>query len=225
MAFHIHIKTPHRKCFFADKGRSARDLNGIYITKEEQNSKYFQHDTGEFHGNGMFEEGTKNQEYIQLIAEKVWKKGINVVPTSHSYKDTSLNKRIEFANWYHKNIQQGIFFSEHSDAFNSLAEGFSIFTSPGYTYSDVIAEKLMTRYRDKFQDEISTNHIKLRPDYSDGDADREARYSVLVYTNMNSLLIENLFFDNKKDALRLESDEYREEYTDLIAEWADEICM
>ena len=150
MSFTIHLKKPHTKCLFLDSGHSARDFDGDYITKEQLNAKYYQHSSGEFHGGGMFEEGTKNQEYCLRIMEAALKKGIQVIPTSHSYKDTPLDSRVAVANYYHKNIQAGIFFSEHSNAYNSTARGFCMFTSPGTTPSDALATKFIQMYGNKY---------------------------------------------------------------------------
>ena len=227
MAFHIHIKTPHEKCIFWDRGHSARNKNKVYLTKEEKNSKFFQHSSGEYHGNGMFEEGTKNQEYSLLAMEAIIKRGVNVVPIYHSYKDTPLLTRANIANVYHQTIQPGIGVSEHSNAFNTKARGFSVFTSPGYSPSDPLATRLIEMYDNMFMHTecASHNKLSLRQDLSDGDPDYEARFTMLVRTIMPFLLIENLFFDNQLDANILEAEWYKNAYPELIAEWADEICM
>jgi len=227
MAFHIHVKTPHEKCIFWDRGHSARNKNKTYLTGEHKHSKFFQHSTGEYHGDGMFEEGTKNQEYSLLAMEAIIKRGINVVPIYHSYKDTPLLTRASFANLYHATIQQGIGLSEHSNAFNSNARGFSVFTSPGYSPADPLATRLIEMYEDTFMSIETAKHSKLsvRKDLSDRDPDYEARFTMLVRTIMPFLLVENLFFDNSLDADILEADWYKDTYPEFIAEWADEICM
>jgi len=48
--------------------------------------------------------------------------------------------------------------------------------------------------------------MKLRTDYSDGDADKEAHLYVLKHTNCPAVLTENFFMDNKNDVEYLLSD-------------------
>ena len=59
---------------------------------------------------------------------------------------------------------------------------------------------------------------------SDGDPDYEARFTVLVKTNMPAVLSENLFFDNFLDASILEEEWYKDTYAELVADWADWAC-
>lgn len=79
------------------------------------------------------------------------------------------------------------------------ARGFEIWTSPGQTNSDKIAD-------------IFGNHIKadnplipFRADFTDGDLDKESKFTVLTGTNFPAILIENLFHDNKDDVALLQS--------------------
>jgi N-acetylmuramoyl-L-alanine amidase len=56
--------------------------------------------------------------------------------------------------------------------------------------------------RKKFPD------INYRTDMSDGDIDKEAKFTVLTRTKMPSVLVENGFFDNYQDAVWL-TENYR----------------
>ena len=83
--------------------------------------------------------------------------------------------------------------------------GFEVFTSPGNTKADEYATKMIESYKSIFPNE------KIRTDYSDGDADKEARFYILQKTNCPSILTENLFMDNEKDCRKLMDDNFREQ--------------
>jgi N-acetylmuramoyl-L-alanine amidase len=49
--------------------------------------------------------------------------------------------------------------------------------------------------------------MKIRTDYSDGDGDKEAQFTVLAKTKCTAVLTENGFMDNKEDVEYLLSPE------------------
>ena len=51
---------------------------------------------------------------------------------------------------------------------------------------------------------------KMRTDYSDGYADKEARFTVLTKTKMPAILTENFFFDNEADCKLMLSEQGQE---------------
>lgn len=210
----------HNKCLFLDLGHGKIDPNtGQYVTAP---AKQFYHKRKGMHDGGWFYEGVKNEQYGRLLTEKLVKKGVHVIPVSHNWKDTRLTDRTNLANFYHANIQKGIYLSLHSNATrNHNARGFSVWTSPGQTPSDPLATKLIEMYTNTFLDKELNNQglRKLTQSKHDGDPDYEARFSVLVRTNMPAVLVENLFFDNYEDAKILMSDWYKEAYTDMLCEW------
>ena len=55
-------------------------------------------------------------------------------------RDLSLAYRVRVANQY--NSKETIFISIHSNAFNTKAKGFEIYTSKGVTQSDFLAESI-----------------------------------------------------------------------------------
>lgn len=206
----------YNKCVFYDMGHGGLDiLTDKYTTAPD---KMFKHKQGIFHREGEFYEGVKNRFYGYLVIQKLIAQGVNVIPVCHSYKDTSLSKRVALANYYHDNIQKGIYISEHSDATpKHNAKGFSVWTSPGRTSSDRYADLLLADYKRKFEKEGSK--IQVREDRRDGDSDYEAKFFVLVKTKMPAVLIENLFFDHYEDATILMDSKYIDEYTTLQANW------
>ena len=105
--------------------------------------------------------------------------------------------------------------SIHSNA--GGGKGFEIFTSVGETYSDTIADILAAHYKANFP------NIKFRQDMTDGDADKEANFWMLRKTKCPSVLVENLFFDNREEAELLMSDEFQMEIADALFDGIKEI--
>ena len=194
---------------FYDCGHGGIHPNtGKYVTAP---SKMFKHEGFEFY------EGVKNREFGMMTMQKLSAKGILVVPVFHEWEDTPLSRRTMVANLYNRNIQKGIYVSEHSNATPShKARGFSIWTSPGQTMSDVYATEFIKRYTEVFGSEI-----RIMKDMSDKDPDYEAKFHVLTVTDMPAVLFENLFFDNEEDVKLLLDEEYKDKYTTLQADWIE----
>jgi len=84
-----------------------------------------------------------------------------------------------------------LFLSIHANsAANPSAHGFEVWTSPGWTPADPIATGIFNSVRESFP------KLAGRVDSGDGDPDKEARFYVLVHTNMPSVLIETAFICN-----------------------------
>ncbi len=186
-------------CVYLDAGHGGIDANGKYTTAP---SKQFEHAKGTFHHGKWFYEGVWNRKVTNLVADKLKNLGINHLIVSHEYLDLPLSYRVKMANWYHRNYKKGIFISNHANASGShRARGFEVYTTPGKTKSDAIAEKHWENVK-----ELLGDTIKMRPDTSDGDHDKEARFYVIRNTIMPAMLVEHLFFDNKDDAKLLMSE-------------------
>ena len=186
-------------CVYLDAGHGGIDGNGKYVTAP---SKQFKHSSGTFHDGKWFYEGVWNRKLTDLVAAKLKNLGIHYLMVSHEYLDLKLSYRVEKANWYHRNFKKGIFISNHSNASGSQrARGFEVYTTPGRTKSDDIAEKHWENVK-----HLLGNTIKMRADTSDGDHDKEARFYVIKNTVMPAMLVEHLFFDNKEDAKLLMDD-------------------
>jgi N-acetylmuramoyl-L-alanine amidase len=219
------IPKVYDKCVFYDIGHGKRNHEGQYVTAP---SKQWKHNGYNFHDierkpneESYFEEGVKNEVYAMEVIRKLVSKGVHVIPTSHNWIDTPLNDRVNIANTYHQTIQQGIFVSQHSNAANTRARGVSVWTSPGQTYSDILAAKYCEMFKSTFANDADFSRLKFMEDPSDGDPDYEARFTVLVRTVMPAVLIENLFFDNIHDTLTLANPNYINAYTDFEAEWIE----
>lgn len=76
----------------------------------------------------------------------------------------------------------------------SKATGFEVWTSVGETVSDKIAEVAAKHYRESFP------NYRFRSDNTDGDSDKESNFAMVYRTNCPAILVENLFYDNRKEA-------------------------
>lgn len=98
------------------------------------------------------------------------------------------------------------------------ARGLSIYTSPGITKSDTLAnciydaavEELIERkYGHPYASTFGPDSGKQKPirtDWSDGDPDYEAAFWMLTKHPAVSVLVEHMFQDNKEDVRWLKSD-------------------
>jgi N-acetylmuramoyl-L-alanine amidase len=194
------------KTLFLDAGHGAIDpKTGKYTTAP---SKMWTHSKGKFHQGSIFLEGVSNRAFCDEIFKEGISKGINIVKVYHDWQDNSLNSRSTLANTYHSTISEGIFLSMHSNAINKQdgASGFSIWTSPGTSASDALATAI---WNGVSEDVSKKWDIRMMSQKSDGDVDYEAKFAVLVNTKMPAVLLENLFFDNYNDSVKLMNPEYR----------------
>ena len=104
-------------------------------------------------------------------------------------RNVTLSTRVNRANSIQEN--SCFYLSVHSNA--GGGNGFEVFTSPGETKSDKIA----TIFGKEFQKIFP--HKKLRSDYSDGDLDKEAAFTVIKETHMPDVLTERFFMDNEEE--------------------------
>ena len=86
-----------------------------------------------------------------------------------------------------------LFISLHCNAFNGVATGTEVFTSPGQTMADFAATSILEQIQQTFPS------LLVRADYSDGDVDKEANFIVLKHTEMPAVLVEMFFIDNDND--------------------------
>lgn len=84
------------------------------------------------------------------------------------------------------------------------ATGWEIWTSPGKTESDVLADHFVTMAKRHFEGQAVREWKKV-----DGERDKEARFTILTDTLCPAVLTENFFMDSKKDVKYLLSDEGR----------------
>lgn len=176
-------------------------INGVYVTPGKRSPNW---------GCGVLYEGVFNRWITSGVMEKLdalGKKYHNVCP---ELEDISLGERVRRANNIYKNDKGAYLVSIHANAGGGT--GWEIFTSPGQTSSDKVAEKFAEGFIKYLPDH------KPRLDKRDGDMDKEAKFYVLTKTNGPAILIECGFMDNEADYKKLWDSSFRDKIIDLIVE-------
>lgn len=181
---------------------------------------------------GKFQEWQYSREIVERLREELAKRDdivdvfvdipCAVVPYP---QQAELTRRVRYVNQLcaHRHTERCIYVSIHVDAASSgewkNAGGWTAYTSPGQTLSDILAtylyeaaEKHLAGYAAKMEEGkkkglYGSNQKPFRKDTTDGDPDKEARFYVLVRTKCAAVLTENLFQDNKADVAFLTSEE------------------
>ena len=163
-------------------------------------SKCWQHNSNQaFHGYGWFFEGVFNRCIANLLEKMLLDEGYNVLKVYHEIDDTPLKNRSGKANFF-KDYDAAILVSIHGNAGPVGANGWEVFTSPGKTNADTLATLIY--------DEIkNTNLFRMRPDITDGDVDREAKFHMVCNVKVPAVLTENGFFTDRNDATKMFSTE------------------
>lgn len=204
------------KTIFLDAGHGGVDPNtGKYTTAP---GKMWAHPQGNFHQGTTFLEGVSNRLFCDEIFKYATSLGINVIKVYHDWKDNGLTTRTNIANAYHQSISEGIYLSMHSNAINKQdgASGFSIWTSPGQSSSDALATSIWNAVNKELSAKWSIK--MLTQSVADKDADYEANFAVLTNSAMSAVLIENLFFDNYADSVKLMDKQYRTDMAKTIVD-------
>lgn len=181
---------------------------------------------------GIFEEWQYSREIVESLREELAKRDDLVdvfvdIPTADVPlpQQAELTRRVRYVNQLcaHRHTERCIYVSIHVDAASSgewkNAGGWTAYTSPGRTRSDILAtylyeaaEKHLAGYAAKMEEGkkkglYGSNQKPFRKDTTDGDPDKEANFYVLVRTKCAAVLTENLFQDNKADVAFLTSEE------------------
>lgn len=189
---------------------------------------------------GKFREAVFSRELARRIQARVASLGINAFidfegldpdPAWHSTswrieQQRELAARVAWANNLARayGIGRTLYLSLHVDAAGSggkwmTAGGWTAYTTPGKTKSDIAAEcfyeKAAIHLKDyaaqmeagKLTGLYDRKQNPLRTDRRDGDSDKEANFYVLRKTICPAVLTENLFQDNRTDVAFLQSRE------------------
>ena len=181
---------------------------------------------------GKFQEWQYSREIVERLREELAKRDDLVdvfvdIPAAEVPipQQAELTRRVRYVNQLcaHRHTERCIYVSIHVDAASSgewkNAGGWTAYTSPGRTRSDILAtylyeaaEKHLAGYAAKMEEGkkkglYGSNQKPFRKDTTDGDPDKEARFYVLVRTKCAAVLTENLFQDNKADVAFLTSEE------------------
>lgn len=192
---------------------------------------------------GIFEEWEYSREIVERLREELAEQDELVdvfvdIPAAEVPlpQQAELTRRVRYVNQLCsiRGSQNCIYVSIHVDAASSgewkNAGGWTAYTSPGRTLSDILAtylyeaaEKHLSGYAAKMEEGkkkglYGQNQKPFRKDTSDGDPDKEANFYVLVRTKCAAVLTENLFQDNKADVAFLQSEEGKKAIVDLHKE-------
>ncbi len=152
----------------------------------------------------VFYEGVNNRMIAAKLQKLLQEHGIDHTLVYDAELDTPLSQRVALANYLHHRDPRCIYLSLHSDAMppgaHGKGSGFSVYTSKGQTASDAIAEIFCRTYQRRLA------QFRFRKNLIDGDLDQEEDFYVLRKTTCPALLVENLFFDNRREAEYLLSD-------------------
>lgn len=143
-----------------------------------------------------------NRDIVRRIAAKLDDLAIRYEILTPETNDVSLQERCRRANQYQQMYNNCVLFSIHGNAGGGT--GWECYTSKGTTKADEIATLLYTEAEKEFPG------WKIRKDYTDCDADKEANFYILRHTICPAVLTENFFMDNEKDCKLMLSESGRE---------------
>ena len=172
---------------------------------------------------GKFRECEYSREIVKMIQEDLKEKGITALidyeplqpndkmkgSTAKQEQSRELTWRANYVNSLCSKygVNDCVYVSVHVNAAGAdgqwkNARGWSVYTSPGKTKSDLLATYL---YEEAKAILPPDSKYYVRSDWSDGDPDYEANFYVLTKTRCPAVLTENLFQDNKDDVAFLTS--------------------
>ena len=144
--------------------------------------------------------------FVKMLKYQLEKHGYIVFDIVPEDDDIALSIRAERVNAIIKEYGAGscVFLSIHNNAAGMgdkwyNVTGWEAWTTPGKNNSDKLASLLY--------EEVELQSIKTRKDTTDGDADKESNFTVLVKANCPAVISENMFMDSKKDVEFLNSKE------------------
>ena len=161
---------------------------------------------------GKFREYVYSRKVCKAVQEELLSRGVDCVidyldddmPGLTSSQE--LVRRVQIVNEMAKKTDC-LYVSIHVNASAKngwdKATGFSIYTSPGETKSDILATDIF----DEATKLLKPLGKSLRKDMSDGDPDFEENFYVLRKTLCPAVLTENFFQNSKSDVEFLESEE------------------
>lgn len=155
---------------------------------------------------GNFREYKWTRMFVKMLKYQLEKYGYIVFDIVPEDDDISLSKRADRVNSIIKEYGANscVFVSIHNNAAGMgdkwyNVTGWEAWTTPGKNNSDKLAQLLY--------EEIELQDIKTRKDNTDGDADKESNFTVLLKANCPAVLTENMFMDSKNDVDFLNSKE------------------
>ena len=171
------------------------------------------------HPNFVIYEGVFNRSVGGYLISMMEKFGMKYVDISSGQLDLPLGLRSKYANLVSAVYGPGncVGISVHGNA--GKGTGFEVWTSPGYTKSDPMADVLALEIMKEFPDET------FRSDRTDPekDYDKESPFHILTKTNCPWVLSENGFMDRLKDAKKMMTSEFQYKVAKAHFEWMRKI--
>lgn len=157
-----------------------------------------------------------NREIAFLIFEELLTLGYDVELLVPENEDISLKARVERINKICEEYgsDKTLLISIHSNACGNgtswmTAQGWEAYTSIGDDKSDVLSSIFYEEAKNIFTDR------KIRYDWTDGDADREADFYIIKNSLCPAILTENFFYDNIDDIKYILSEEGKNKIVEL----------
>jgi len=153
------------------------------------------------HGEFTFYEGLWTRAIGWMYAMELYIQGLSYLIITPGHKDYSLGYRTGTANTHAENMAYNwkqYYHAIHGNAHGvQAANGIEVYTSPGQTPADPIATVMFNNLK-------AALRWRMRPDaVGDGDPDKEARFTVLMDTDMASVLSETGFYSNLAECKRM----------------------
>ena len=158
-------------------------------------------------GKGLTKESDINLKVGRLVFSKLIRSGYEVAMTRSNDIPVRLSQRTHRSNA----LEADVFVSLHCNASeNRQAHGIEVWTSPGQTRGDLLAECIFARLILRFPE------ARFRTDTRDGDNDKEANFYVLAHTVAPACLVEMGFISNLHEENLLKDQEYQEKMAHAI---------
>ena len=149
---------------------------------------------------GRFREYMWNRQEADILSQELRLLGIPNDQVVTETNDIPLSTRAARVNRVCREMgkENVILLSVHANAAGMgdkwyTASGWSCYTSPGATPADRLAERLYDSFARAFPEK------KMRRDYTDGDQDFEAYFTLLTKTLCPAVILENFFYDNREE--------------------------
>ena len=174
-------------------------INGVYQTLGKRSPNW---------SKGVLYEGAANRWIAAKVMQKLDYDKLPYYHVSPEHEDISLTVRSNRTNKIYKKNKNIYGVSIHFNA--GRGTGWEIFTSPGETMSDSIA--------DVFIEEFKAHHpLKARLGGTKFlEKDKEANFSILRRTNCPFILLELGFMDNPSDYEKLWNEDFQDLMADMI---------
>lgn len=165
---------------------------------------------------GSHKEFLWSRDICNVLYELLLDEGYTVKIDNLTQDEIGLMNRRKFANELPGPGIKKLLLSFHNNASGSgtkwgKARGYEIYTWLGQTLSDDIATELLNSIDEQF----NMYGLTERVDFSDGDPDKESRFTILG-GDYNACLIEWLFMDNEQDLALLKNSKMNAMFAESI---------